>query len=234
MSSAEKAPPTGAATTNEATNTGGRRTSTPKNDTARRTSISANDAACLAPVETHVAKGAVKGADSEKSMTLLQGLKTYPKAVAWSIVISTCIIMEGFDIVLINNLYALPAFQRNFGERLGDGSYEISAEWQSGLSNGALVGEILGLMAIGHIVERFGYRMTLIGALVWLSCAVFLLFFAIDLPMLLCGEVRRIPTITKDHADSAIRSSAALPGELFRPLPRPTPPKSFQSPYVRT
>ena len=57
----------------------------------RSGSISAGDAMCLANVETHVAKDAVKGTESEKSMTLLQGLKTYPQAVAWSMLISTCV-----------------------------------------------------------------------------------------------------------------------------------------------
>lgn len=33
--------------------------------------------------------------DKEKNMTLLQGIKLYPKAVAWSVLISTCIVMEG-------------------------------------------------------------------------------------------------------------------------------------------
>lgn len=155
----------------------------------RKGSISVQDAACLAPVETHVARGAVNGAEAEKSMTLLEGLKTYPKAVAWSVLISTCIIMEGFDIVLINNLYAVPAFQKRFGERNGDGSYEVSAAWQSGLSNGALVGQIFGLMFIGFAVERFGYRRTLMGGLTWLAGAIFILFFATGLPMLLSGEI---------------------------------------------
>lgn len=110
--------------------------------------------------------------------------------------ISTCIIMEGFDIVLINNLYAVPAFQKRFGERVGDGSYEVPADWQAGLSNGALIGEILGLMLVGLVVERFGYRTTLIGSLVMLTCTVFLLFFAQNLPMLLVGEVRPCRTLT--------------------------------------
>ena len=56
----------------------------------RSGSISAGDAMCLANVKTHVAKDAVEGTESEKSMTLLQGLKTYPQAVAWSMLISTC------------------------------------------------------------------------------------------------------------------------------------------------
>jgi len=31
-------------------------------------------------------------------MTLLQGIKLYPKAVFWSMLISTCIAMEGYEI----------------------------------------------------------------------------------------------------------------------------------------
>ena len=33
--------------------------------------------------------------DKERKMTLLQGIKLYPKAIAWSVLISTCIVMEG-------------------------------------------------------------------------------------------------------------------------------------------
>ena len=39
----------------------------------------------------------------EQSMTLLEGIKLYPKAICWSVLISTCIVMEGYDISLINN-----------------------------------------------------------------------------------------------------------------------------------
>lgn len=41
--------------------------------------------------------------DKEQKMTLLQGIKLYPKAIAWSMLISTCIVMEGYDVCLINN-----------------------------------------------------------------------------------------------------------------------------------
>jgi SP family general alpha glucoside:H+ symporter-like MFS transporter len=97
--------------------------------------------------------------------------------------------MEGFDIVLINSLMALPAFQRRFGEPSPKGGYQISAAWQSGLSNGALVGEVLGLFFIGYIVERFGYKKTMIGSLALLTCFIFIVFFAQNLPMLLVGEI---------------------------------------------
>ncbi|KAG9605290.1 sugar porter family MFS transporter, partial [Aureobasidium melanogenum] len=159
------------------------------NDAPRNASITPQDMNHLARVDTIVAAEAARATQSEVSMTLLQAIKTYPKAIGWSVLISTCIIMEGFDIVLINSLMALPAFQLRFGERSPDGGYQISAAWQSGLSNGALVGEVLGLLFIGYIVERIGYKKTMIGSLTLLTGFIFIVFFAQSLPMLLVGEI---------------------------------------------
>lgn len=36
-------------------------------------------------------------------MTLLEGLRLYPKAIAWSVLISSCCAMEGYDISLLGN-----------------------------------------------------------------------------------------------------------------------------------
>lgn len=57
------------------------------------------------PSKTHasVVENARSAAAKEQKMTLMQGIKLYPKAVGWSVLISTCIVMEGFDIVLVNN-----------------------------------------------------------------------------------------------------------------------------------
>ncbi|KAK6438593.1 hypothetical protein LTR95_005197 [Oleoguttula sp. CCFEE 5521] len=155
----------------------------------RRESITAQDVGVLARVATVVAGEAAKATQTEGNMTLREGLRTYPAAMCWSILLSTCIVMEGFDIVLINSLVALPAFQLRFGEPVGDGTYQISAAWQSGLANGALVGEMLGLMLIGLVVERMGYKKTLIGSLGLITGFIFIVFFAQSLPMLLVGEI---------------------------------------------
>lgn len=155
----------------------------------RQVSVSAANMPHLANVESYVAADAAKAADAERNMTLMQGLKLYPKAVGWSVLLSTCIIMEGFDLVLITSLYALPAFQKKFGTRISDDAYEVSAAWQAGISNGALIGEILGLLFVGSCAERIGYRKTLIGALVAVTCFIFITFFAQNLPMLLAGEI---------------------------------------------
>ena len=41
--------------------------------------------------------------DKEHKMSLLQGIRLYPKAVGWSLLISTCICMEGYDVCLLSN-----------------------------------------------------------------------------------------------------------------------------------
>lgn len=65
--------------------------------------------------------------EKERNMGLWKGMRIYPKAVAWSILISTCIAMEGYDISLVNNFYAFPQFNRKYGELQSDGSYQVPA-----------------------------------------------------------------------------------------------------------
>lgn len=76
---------------------------------------------------TKVIQNAKAATEKEQSMTLMQGIRLYPKAVLWSVLISTCIAMEGYDISLVNNFYAFPQFKRKYGEVLDNGKYEVSA-----------------------------------------------------------------------------------------------------------
>ena len=66
--------------------------------------------------------------------------------------------MEGYDISLINNFYGFPPFKQKYGTLQPDGSYEITAQWQAGLSNGANIGEMVGLLLNGIVSEKIGYR----------------------------------------------------------------------------
>ena len=52
----------------------------------------------------------------EKYMPLKEGLKTFPKAAMWSVILSTALIMEGYDTNLLNSLYAFPDFSKKIGE----------------------------------------------------------------------------------------------------------------------
>lgn len=76
---------------------------------------------------TKVIQNARAATTKEQNMTLLQGIKLYPKAVAWSILISTCIAMEGYDISLVNNFYAFSTFNHKYGTQMADGTYQVTA-----------------------------------------------------------------------------------------------------------
>jgi SP family general alpha glucoside:H+ symporter-like MFS transporter len=101
-------------------------------------------------------QGAHHALVQEKHMSLWQAVKLYPKAVGWSMALSTALVMEGYDLLLLSNLYANPLFNRKFGTLGKDGVYTVTAPWQSGLSNGARCGEMLGLALNGLLSERFG------------------------------------------------------------------------------
>jgi SP family general alpha glucoside:H+ symporter-like MFS transporter len=73
-------------------------------------------------------------ADDEKSMGLLQAIKLYPKAVGWSVVLSSSLIMEGYDLALLGSLYGSPQFNRKYGVlNAVTGKYSVPAGWQSAL-----------------------------------------------------------------------------------------------------
>ncbi|KAK9489576.1 hypothetical protein V1508DRAFT_458411 [Lipomyces doorenjongii] len=125
----------------------------------------------------------------EHQMTPRQAFKIYPKAVGWSILLSLAIVMEGYDTALLGSFYAFPAFVKKFGALQADGTYEISAPWQAGLSNGAQVGEIFGLFFAGYASEKFGYRKTMISALVLIVAFIFIQFFAPNIQTLQAGYI---------------------------------------------
>ncbi|EOD45675.1 Sugar/inositol transporter [Neofusicoccum parvum] len=134
-------------------------------------------------------RDAANATHAEQSMSLWKGLKTYPYAVGWSVFLSTAIVMEGFDKVLINNLYAYAPFNKNFGVQLADGTYQVTAAWQSALSNASLIGEILGLFLNGIAAEKFGYRKTMIASLIAVIGFIFIVFFAENTTTLVVGQI---------------------------------------------
>lgn len=123
-------------------------------------------------------------------MTLLEAIKLYPKAIAWSVLLSSTLIMEGYDLALLGNLYANPMFNKKYGTlNPVTGKYAVSAAWQSGLSNGARAGEIIGLILAGWTADRYGYRKTTIWSVLLTVAFVFVLFFAPSVEILVLGEV---------------------------------------------
>ncbi|KAK5143771.1 hypothetical protein LTR04_001776 [Oleoguttula sp. CCFEE 6159] len=136
-----------------------------------------------------VTRNAKIATDKEHKMTLLQGIRLYPKAVAWSLLISTCICMEGYDVCLLSNFYGFPPFNQKYGQLAPDGTYQVPARWQAGLSNGANVGEIIGLFINGWVSERFGYRYTVMTCLTLIIAFTAIFFTAQNVVSLLVAEI---------------------------------------------
>lgn len=168
--------------------------------------------------------------DKEHKMTLMQGLRLYPKAVAWSLLISTCIAMEGFDLALVNGLYGFAQWRQKYGELQPDGSYELAAAWQAGLSNGANVGSIIGLFINGWVSERFGYRYTIISCLTLLMGFTAIFFTAQNVETLLVAEILcGIPVCIHSSISLHSRTDNRNSGASSKPSPLPTPRKSAPS-----
>lgn len=125
----------------------------------------------------------------EHNMSIPTAFRLYSKAVSWSIVLSTAVIMEGYDLLLIFSFFAFEPWTRKYGKLQPDGTYALSAAWQSGLNNGASVGEIIGLFINGFVAERFGYRKTMIGALFLTIVFIFIPFFAPTVEVLQVGLI---------------------------------------------
>ncbi|KAL6836790.1 general substrate transporter [Trichoderma sp. SZMC 28015] len=125
----------------------------------------------------------------EHDLTFFQALSLYPTGVFWSIVMSTAVVMEGYDTKLIGTLFAQPTFQRAFGQEVKPGSYQISAPWQTGLSNGSSAGQLLGLLLAGYVSERFGFRKTMLAGMMSVIGLIFITFFAPSLAVLEVGQV---------------------------------------------
>ncbi|KAJ1554037.1 hypothetical protein HK096_005269, partial [Nowakowskiella sp. JEL0078] len=126
---------------------------------------------------------------SEKTLSEWEALLIYKKAVIFSVVLSTAVIMEGYDLVLLGNLYAMPVFNAKYGVLGADGTYQIPAAWQAALSTGVATGGILGLFVNGIASERFGYKKTMLVSLFAMIGFIFIPFTAQSLFTLLVGEI---------------------------------------------
>jgi SP family general alpha glucoside:H+ symporter-like MFS transporter len=139
--------------------------------------------------QTQLISDAEEATKKDHELTIIQAFKLYPKAVAWSAVMSAACIMDGYDLKLIGSLFAQPAFSKAYGNLQPNGTYQITAAWQSGLNNGSNVGQMIGLCFAGYLSERFGFRKTMLATLIVLPCLIFIQFFAPSIVVLEVGQI---------------------------------------------
>ncbi|KAK1464104.1 sugar porter family MFS transporter [Colletotrichum melonis] len=128
--------------------------------------------------------------NAERNMTPRDAIRAYPMAVFWSLVVSLCVIMEGYDTILIGSFFAHPEFAKKFGDgKDKEGRDQLSALWQAVLGNSSTFGCIIGVIANGFLVERCGQKTALISSLFVLSGCIFITFFATNKTMLMLGQI---------------------------------------------
>ncbi|KJR87617.1 MFS transporter, SP family, general alpha glucoside:H+ symporter [Sporothrix schenckii 1099-18] len=125
----------------------------------------------------------------EHEMTIMQAAKLFPKAVAWSLALSATCVMDGYNFHTTSNAYSQPAFQKAYGTLQANGKYAISAAWQSGLNNISTIGVLVGLYFAGFLSDRYGFRKTLMIAMVSIPPLVFMQFFAPNLAVLIIAQL---------------------------------------------
>ncbi|CAH6723824.1 maltose permease Mal31p [[Candida] jaroonii] len=126
--------------------------------------------------------------DSEHDITLKEALKVYPMCIFWGIIISSTIIMEGYDVSLLGNFIGYPSFQKKYGRPFED-HYELTGPWQVGLSCASSVGAFFGVLSNGFLIEKFGHRKVIMFFLVWMTGGIFIPFFAPRVEVLLVGQI---------------------------------------------
>ena len=161
----------------------------PFNDGSTETELFRTQPITLGTEFVDLNQDAKEATAAEHAISVRNALRLYPKAVMFSMILSLALIMEGYDTALLGAFYAMPQFQQKYGRQLPGGSYQLTAAWQSGINNGGAVGSLFGLYISGILYERYGYRRTLLAALVMMTLCIFVQFFAKNIEMLLIGQI---------------------------------------------
>jgi len=133
---------------------------------------------------------AIEAENAEHSMTVMEAVRAYPMACFWAFVMSFTIIMESYDVFLIGNFIALPAFTQRFGVLdVATGKYVIVTKWQSALQMSGQLGALIGVFLAGPLTSRIGYRWATLIGLTLMNATIFVTFFANSLPVFFVGQL---------------------------------------------
>jgi len=152
-----------------------------------------------------LANAALEATVQEHNIGVFQAFKTYKRAAFWSIrmsllaprkrvalirpVISTTVIMEGYDVTLLSSFYGYPSFREKYGDWLDDkNGYQISADWQQRFNCLGALANIIGAIMNGWATAKWGHRKVLMVSLVFLTGFIFIVFFAPSIEVMLAGQ----------------------------------------------
>ncbi|KAH8675243.1 alpha-glucosides permease MPH2/3 [Xylariales sp. PMI_506] len=134
--------------------------------------------------------GAVEAENAEHNMTVLEAVRAYPMASFWAFVMSCTIIMESYDVFLIGNFVALPAFVDVYGVLdPATGKMVIEPKWQSALQVSGQLGALIGVFLAGPLTSRIGYRWATLTGLMLLNVFIFVFYYANSLPVIFVAQL---------------------------------------------
>lgn len=96
--------------------------------------------------------------------------------------------MESFDVFLINNFIALPAFTKVYGVE-HDGKNIIVPSWQSALQMAGQLGALIGVFLAGPLTSAIGYRWATLTGLMLLNIFIFAMYFGESLPVIFVAQL---------------------------------------------
>lgn len=98
--------------------------------------------------------------------------------------------MESYDVFLIGNFLALPAFKNKYGVYdAGSDSYVVETKWQSSLQVSGQLGALIGVFLAGPLTSRIGYRYATLTGLMLLNCFIFIFYFANSMPVIFVAQL---------------------------------------------
>lgn len=98
--------------------------------------------------------------------------------------------MESYDVFLIGNFVALPAFQQKYGVyHAATNSWVIVTKWQSALQVSGQLGALIGVFIAGPLTSRIGYRYATLTGLMLLNVFIFAFYFANSLPVIFVAQL---------------------------------------------
>ncbi|ODV95718.1 hypothetical protein PACTADRAFT_76152 [Pachysolen tannophilus NRRL Y-2460] len=127
--------------------------------------------------------------EQEKQVGILESIREYPKEIFWSCIFSLGLVMAGYDAQIISSFYALSSFNKHYGTPDSSGEYAISAAWQTALSMGTPIGQIIGTLGCAWPMEWYGRKKTYAATVMGCLCLIFMQFFAPNLKVLCAGEI---------------------------------------------
>lgn len=101
----------------------------------------------------------------DREVLKLQAIRDRPWAFVWCLYAVWTTLLVSFENQASGNVLGIPEFRKDFGGYY-EGSYVLSAKWQSAFSGAPLASALVGALFSGQIADMIGRKGLIMSALV--------------------------------------------------------------------